>query len=104
MEFNITHLDKILLIQTLYIHADPKGYGEKQYRQLLKEGKVVEGLPMEECKAMLEGKHRDPGYLVDYYNGKPLKLDWVSSPGGQLITRTLPYDIAHGKYRFLKRC
>jgi hypothetical protein len=102
MEFNITNLDKILLLQTLYVHADPKGYGTTQYRQLLKQGKTVEGLPMEECEDILKGRYRDSAYLVDYYNGKPIKLDWVKAPEGQLIARTLPYDVAHGKYRFLE--
>lgn len=102
VEFNITYLDNVLLLQTLYVHADPKGYGEKQYRQLLKEGKIVEGLPTEECMTILKGKYQDSDYLVDYYNGKPLKLDWVKTPGGQVIARTLPYDAAHGKFRFLE--
>lgn len=102
MEFNITRLDKILLLQTLYVHADPKGYGEKQYRQLLKEGKTVEGLPDAECQTILKGINGGGGYMVDYYNGKPLKQDWRKASNGELLVHSLPYDVAHGKFRFLE--
>ncbi len=102
MEFNITQLDKILLLQSLYIHADPKGYGEYQYQELLKKGKTVEGLASDECIAILKGGHKDVGYLADYYNGKPLKLDWKTTPGGQILANSMAYDIAHGKFRFLE--
>lgn len=39
---------------------------------------------------------------MDYYNGKPLKLDWKKKPGGHLIANSVPYDIAHGKFRFFE--
>ncbi len=31
MEFNITQLDKVLLIQTLYTHSSPIGLGKIEY-------------------------------------------------------------------------
>jgi len=102
VEFNITHLDKVLLLQTLYVHADPKGYGEKQYRELLKQGKIVEGLPEEECRKILSQKYPASGYLVDYYNGKPLKLDWRRKEGGQIFAISIAYDAAHGRFRFFE--
>lgn len=102
MEFNITHLDKVLLLQTLYVHADPKGYGEKQYRDLLKQGKIVEGLPEEECRKILSQKYPASGYLVDYHNGKPLKLDWRWKEGGQVFANSIAYDVAHGRFRFFE--
>lgn len=103
MQINITNLDKILLLQTLYIHADPKGYGIKQYREGLQKGQIVEGLPVKECEAILnsDGQH-DSGYLIDYYNGKPLKFGWITTTSGQQLAHTLPYDAAHGRYRFFE--
>lgn len=103
MLINITNLDKILLLQTLYFHADPKGYGIKQYRQGLQKGRIVEGLPAKECEGIFNrnGQH-DNGYLVDYFNGKPLKFGWTTTTSGQQLSHTLPYDAAHGRYRFFE--
>ena len=102
MRINVTNLDKILLIQTLYIHADPKGYGIKQYQRGLQNGQIVEGLSVKECQALLNGSEQSSGYLIDYYNGKPIKLDWENTISGQQLVHTLPYDAAHGRYRFFE--
>lgn len=101
MEFDITHLDKVLLIQTLYFHANPKGYGEREYDEMLQKGKAVEGLSKNECESILRG-YNAKGYLVDYYNGKPLKLHWRKTRNGKLLMLSLPYDSIHGRFRFLE--
>lgn len=102
MQINITNLDKILLLQTLYVHADPKGYGIKQYQRGLEKGQPVEGLSVKECEILLSGSEQSSGYLVDYYNGKPIKLSWENTFAGQQLVHTLPYDAAHGRYRFFE--
>ena len=53
MIFNVTKLDKIRLLQTLYIHADPKGYGKVEYNFLDVVGEYVIGLTDEECRELL---------------------------------------------------
>ena len=90
MKFNVTRLDKVLLIQTLYLHAEPKGYGQHQYHELLRQGKAVEGLSREECDSILSGAEKDLGYLVDYYNGKPLKLGFKKMQDGRVLVDSIP--------------
>lgn len=97
MEFDITHLDKILVLQTLYLHADPVGRGIDTYEYMLEQGKIVEGLPKEECEKLLKKKG-----LIDYHNGKPLKLLFSHRKNGQVILSSHPYDIYHGQYRFFE--
>ena len=100
MKFNIVRLDKVLLIQTLYLHADPKGYGEHEYAQLLEVGEAVEGMSTEECKNILkQGARLRVGYLIDYYNGKPLKIEWNKISRHQTIMSSVPYDLIHGRFR-----
>ena len=66
MIFNVTKLDKIKLIQTLYIHADPKGYGKREYAFKDVIGENVLGLTDEECRDILKMDSPDlSGYLVD---------------------------------------
>ena len=103
MVFNVTKLDKIRLIQTLYIHADPKGYGKVEYAFNDVIGKNVLGLTEEECMDMLNMDSLDlNGYLVDYYNGKPIKLDFERKPNGDVWVSSIGYDVSNGRYRFLE--
>ncbi|HEY1062928.1 MAG TPA: hypothetical protein VGE44_14625 [Daejeonella sp.] len=104
MEFNITNLDKVLLIQTLYAHADPKGLGvgEYQFRDLRNE--MVSGISIAECKRILKVAGSDfPGRkILDYHNGKPIKLVFHTKPNGEIITDSSSYDERNGKFRFLE--
>jgi hypothetical protein len=103
MNFNIAHLDKVLLIQTLYYHASPKGYGEQEYAQLLEAGEAVEGISTQDCRAILkQGARLRTGYLVDYFNGKPLKIEWNKVSRHRTIMSSTPYDVIHGRFRFLE--
>ena len=103
MVFNVSKLDKIRLIQTLYIHADPKGYGNMEYsfREVI--GENVLGLTDEECRDILSADTPElNGYLVDYYNGKPIKLDFEHKPNGDVCVSSSGYDVSNGRYRFLE--
>lgn len=102
MQIDITEIDKVTLLQTLYLHADPKGKGKITYRSALKDGKTVEGLPEKECQQIFEANEGDGYFSIDYYNGKPLKLGWHTLNVGRIVVDTLPYDKCHGKYRFLE--
>jgi hypothetical protein len=103
MVFNVTKLDKIRLLQTLYIHADPKGYGNMEYAFNDVIGKNVEGLTEEECASLLKMDTPElNGYLVDYYNGKPIKFDFEHRPNGDVWVSSIAYDISNGRYRFLE--
>ena len=103
MTFNITKLDKVILLQALYIHADPKGHGILQYNQKDAIGKNVIGLSDEECKNILSKAKSDfSGYLVDYHNGKPIKLDFDVQENGDIWVSSNAYDISHGRFRFLE--
>jgi hypothetical protein len=84
-------------------NATPKGYGEKEYADLLEAGEAVEGLSTETCKDMLrQGARLRTGYLIDYYNGKPLKIEWNTISRHQAIMSSVPYDLIHGRFRFLE--
>ena len=103
MVFNVTRLDKIHLMQTLYIHADPKGYGKVEFAFNDVIGKNVLGLTDEECREFLSMDTPDlNGYLVDYHNGKPIKLDFEHKANGDVWVSSIGYDVSNGRYRFLE--
>jgi hypothetical protein len=103
MVFDISRLDKIQLLQTLYLHAAPRGKGHLAFRTAKIAGKIVEGwLSDADCKMIIQGSYQTSGYLVDYFYGTPLKQYWHTETNGQITVDTLPYDAAHGKYRFLE--
>lgn len=97
MDFDVTRLDMITLLQTLYLHADPVGRGTDTYNNMLQKGNIVEGLPKEECEKLLSQEGS-----IDYYNGKPLKLLFSHLKAGQIVLSSHPYDNYHGRYRFLE--
>lgn len=104
MEFIITDLDKVLLIQTLYAHAQAHGIGRAKYAAKDFKGLLVSGIPIHECQELLqiaeENGHRER--VVDYYNGKPVKLGFHAKRNGEIITSSSSYDERNGKYRFLE--
>lgn len=103
MVFNVSKLDKIRLLQTLYIHADPKGYGNMEYAFNDVIGKNVVGLTDEECASLLKMDTPElNGYLVDYHNGKPIKLYFEQGTNGNVLVSSNAYDVSNGRYRFLE--
>lgn len=77
MEFDITHLDKKLLIQSLYAHSEPLNLGKIEYDKKMELGINVLGLTDAECDLILYDYNQlESGYLkiLDYYKGKPMKL------------------------------
>jgi len=105
MEFDITHLDKKLLIQTLYANSAPLRLGQAEYDQRKKWGENVCGLTDNECETFLyEFNHFDSGGLriLDYHNGKPMKLVFYKTIYGRVLVDSGSYDARNGKYRFFE--
>lgn len=105
MEFDITHLDKKLVIQTLFVHAAPLGFGKFEYTHRKKLGDNVDGLSADECEFILyQFNELDKGNirLLDYHKGKPMKLNFDKRSNGRILVDTNGYDTRNGKYRFLE--
>ncbi len=101
MQFNITALDPIAVLQTAYFHAAPVGYGLEQHQQLLIKGKAAANwLCEKECKELLHRKRND--FDIDYYHGRPLKLQWKKNENGQILLDSSVYDLYQGRFRFLE--
>lgn len=105
MEFDITHLDKKLVIQTLFAHAAPLSLGKLEYNFRKLNGDNVEGLTDDECEHILyEFEKLDAGNLrlLDYHKGKPMKLNFQKKNNGRILVNTDSYDVRNGKYRFFE--
>jgi hypothetical protein len=105
MEFDITQLDKKLLVQTLFAHSAPLRLGQVEYDIRKKLGDNVDGLSDEECdEILLEFNHFDEGGLriLDYHKGKPMKLVFFKNRNGKVKVDTGSYDARNGKYRFFE--
>ncbi len=104
MEFNITRLDKVLLIQTLYAHSSPIGLGQAEYDLRDFRNELVSGVPIDECKSILAFAERNGPHtrVLDYLNGKPIKLNFFQKNNGEIITDASSYDERNGKFRFLE--
>jgi len=105
MEFEITRLDKKLLIQTLFSHSAPLGFGELEYDHRKKWGENVDGLTDDECEFILyKFNQLDAGNirLLDYYKGKPMKLNFDKKASGRVLADSDGYDTRNGKYRFFE--
>ena len=105
MEFDITNLDKKLVIQTLFINSAPLNFGQAEYDQRKKWRENVDGLTHEESETLLfEFKHIDSGVLriLDYHKGKPMKLVFYKKNNGRVLVDTGSYDARNGKYRFFE--
>lgn len=105
MEFDITNIDKINLIQALYIYSNPIHLGKIEFkiRNLLDEN--VEGLSQEECEIILHNfNNLKTGCLkiLDYHNGKPMKLVFNKKINGRILVESSNYDARNGKYRFFE--
>ncbi len=105
MQFDITHLDKKLVIQTLFSHAKALGYGKAEYKFRKQEGDNVDGLTDEECDEILtEFNNLSVGHLklLDYHKGKPIKLTIQKKKDGRILVDTGSYDSRNGEYRFFE--
>jgi len=102
MKFITNNIDKIQLIQAIYIHANPKGFGEVEYKLKEQLEQNVVGLTVEQCQKILDSKKSGSGYLIDYLNGKPLKLEFYERGNGQVLVSSSAYDLRNGKFRFFE--
>jgi hypothetical protein len=105
MEFDITHLDKKLVIQTLFAHSAPLSLGKLEYEFRKANDDNVDGLSDEECEfILLEFNELDTGNLrlLDYHKGKPMKLNFEKKSNGRILVSSDSYDVRNGKYRFLE--
>ncbi len=105
MVFDVTNLDLKTLLKAVFVYSEPVGLGIAEYktRKLSKEN--VDGLRDDECDEILfELNNMDSKYirLLDYYKGKPMKLDFVKKSNGQLLVDSGSYDARNGKYRFFE--
>ena len=102
MEFDITHLDKKQLIQTLFAHSAPLNLGKAEYNIRKARGENVIGLSDEECEMiLLEFNEFDTGGLriLDYHKGKPMKLVFDKKRNGRILnvlfTAVYAYAVCH---------
>lgn len=103
MEFDITDLDKVLLIKTLYAHAVPNGMGKAEYFVRQVRGENIIGLSDEECEEILSKDDPDAlEQLIDYHKGKPIKLSFDHRSNGKIFACSDGYDSRNGRYRFLE--
>ncbi len=105
MEFDITFLDKKLLIQTLFAHSAPLMMGQFEYAFRKFNDDNVDGLSDEECEIILhEFNHLKSGHikLLDYHKGKPMKLIFSKNSRGRILVSSDNYDVRNGKYRFFE--
>lgn len=105
MVFDITQLDKTLLIQTLFAHSSPINYGCLEYNYRKKLGDNVDGLSEKECEDILYVYNHTEAeyyYILDYHKGKPMKLNFKKNKNGRVIVSSESYDERNGKYRFFE--
>jgi len=101
MNFDITQVDRLLLLQTLFAHAGPLGRGELEYEHRKRAGELVEVMDREECATILADLEGGSGYL-DYHKGKPMKLSFEPRTNGRVLVWSDAYDARNGKYRFFE--
>jgi len=107
MEFDITNIDKKLLVKTLIAHSNTIGLGKEEYKFRKSFGEIVDGINDIECDYILSEynnskKGRSHFEILDYYKGKPIKLNFYRNSKGKVLVNTDSYDVRNGKYRFLE--
>ncbi|MBP1631279.1 MAG: hypothetical protein H6Q15_2172 [Bacteroidetes bacterium] len=105
MQFDITTIDKKLLLQSLYIGSTACGLGVCEYAIRKTRGENVDTLSDEECEtALLEFTTSNVGNyrIFDYHKGKPLKINFCKKKNGRIIADTYGYDSRNGRYQFFK--
>jgi len=105
MEFDVTHINKVTLIQALFAHASPRGLGTSEYIFLKNKGINVLTVDEAFCHSVLHKFNKaDHGVfmIVDYHNGVPVKLTLQKKRNGRVLTNSDSYDSRNGKYKFLE--
>ncbi|CAM1345109.1 hypothetical protein [Tenacibaculum amylolyticum] len=105
MEFDVTNLDRKILLRALFAYSSPKGLGNIEYTFRESQNENVEGLSDIECEEILyELEKMKSGTIrvLDYHKGKPMKLDFKKKDNGQIKISTTAYDQRNGKYRFFE--
>ena len=107
MVFDITNIDKKLLIRTLFAHSAPIGFGQAEYMVRKSRGEIVDGITDQECEHLLyefnHSSERTAGFgILDYHKGKPMKLNFFRKQNGRVIVSSDSYDARNGRYRFLE--
>jgi hypothetical protein len=103
MRFDVSKIDKNLLLQTLYAHAEPIGLGRVEFLVKSAKGINVEGLSYAQCEEIWAKKTKSSDVLhVDYLNGKPIKLILFPKSHGRLLCCSESYDARNGRFRFLE--
>ena len=103
MEFDITNLDEILVLKSLFAYSEPLGMGEVEYQIRNNRSENVIGLTDEECEYILKKAYDSQRFhivsILDYYKGKPMKIEFVFKPNGRKLLNTDDYDYRNGRYR-----
>jgi hypothetical protein len=105
MEFDITHIDRKILVRALLVYAEPVGYGAFEYENRKAKKQNIDGLTDKECEDILfDYENMEIGHkrVLDYYRGKPLKIDFYKKENGQMFANSNAYDERNGKYRFFE--
>lgn len=107
MEFDITDIDKKLLLQCLFAHSEPIGFGKVEHSVRKSWGENVDGLTLEDCEELLEEFNSSTSLstvydIVDYHKGKPMKVNFYRNKNNRISVDSESYDVRNGKYRFLE--
>ncbi len=104
MVFDITNLDKELLIRSLFVYAEPLGLGKNEYysRFIYENANILNDKEYERILWEFDNLDYGNSRLLDYYKGKPMKLDLTKKKNGRILASTEGYDIRNGKYRFFE--
>jgi hypothetical protein len=103
MIFDITNLDKHLLIQTLYDHASSNGAGSGEQLARTARGENILGLTDKECDQILNYDLSSQNVrILDYCKGRPIKLVFEHRRNGNIFVDSSGYDSRNGRFRFLQ--
>jgi hypothetical protein len=105
MEFDITCIDKILLLQTLFAHSAPVNLNETDGAIRKTWGEHVDWLEEKECEQILaEFFAMEIGIvrILNDYKEKPMQLAFCKNKNGRVLADTGNYDARNGKYRFFE--
>lgn len=105
MTFDVTNLNLKTLIKAVFAYAEPAGLGIAEYATRKSWNENVDGLTDSECEEILaEFYETKDKYIrvLDYYKGKPMKLDFIKKTNGRIVIGTGAYDARNGKYRFFE--
>lgn len=107
MLFDVTDLDKEILIKGLIANAKAVGIGEMEYKFKNFKGELVDSITEEEISEYLiiidelKNKNIKGAQIIDYYKGQPIKLELFFRKE-RLLASSHGYDVRNGKYSFLK--